>query len=345
MRIVLDAMGTDASPAPDVAGAVLAARELKATILLVGDDTRVRQELAKHNTKGLDIQIVHASQAVTMDDKPAQVGKAKPDSSMHVGLRLVRDGLADAFVTAGNTGAAHAIAMLFSLHRISGIKRPALTAIFPFNGRLLTVLDVGANTDSKPEWLAQFALMGHIYARDVLHLANPRVGLLSNGEEKGKGSQLVQEAAPLLQHMPINFIGNSEPKHVLYGEVDVVVCDGFVGNILVKTFEASTRYLVNVIRDELRHNVFTKAGALLARPAFNRVRRRIDTREIGGAPLLGVNGVVIVAHGSSDATAIKNALRQACQAVQGRLIARIEEGLAMTDGDNQPLQSSEHESH
>jgi len=330
MRIALDAMGSDACPVPDVAGAVLAAKEYGDTVVLVGDRPLIERELAKHQTNGLQLEVVHAGQAITMSDKPSVVGKDKPDSSMHVGMRLVKDGKADGFVTAGNTGAAHAIAMLFTLRRIAGVKRPALSAIFRIAGKPMIFLDIGANADSKPEWLMQFALMGKIYAQNALGLHTPRVGLLSNGEEEGKGSQLVRETADILQELPFNFVGNIEPKEVLAGRADVVVSDGFTGNILVKTFEASTRYLVRLIRDEIKRSVFSMLGGLLIRPALLGVRKKIDTAEVGGAPLLGVNGVVIIGHGSSNAYAVKNAIHQARLAVSGNIIEAIRDGIKST---------------
>ena len=330
MRIALDAMGSDACPVPDVAGAVLAAKEYGDTVVLVGDRPLIERELAKHQTNGLQLEVVHAGQAITMSDKPSVVGKDKPDSSMHVGMKLVKDGKADGFVTAGNTGAAHAIAMLFTLRRIAGVKRPALSAIFRIAGKPMIFLDIGANADSKPEWLMQFALMGKIYAQNALGLHTPRVGLLSNGEEEGKGSQLVRETADILQELPFNFVGNIEPKEVLAGRADVVVSDGFTGNILVKTFEASTRYLVRLIRDEIKRSVFSMLGGLLIRPALLGVRKKIDTAEVGGAPLLGVNGVVIIGHGSSNAYAVKNAIHQARLAVSGNIIEAIRDGIKST---------------
>jgi glycerol-3-phosphate acyltransferase PlsX len=340
MRIALDAMGSDACPVPDVAGAVLAARESEDTIVLVGEQSLIERELAKHKTSGLNLEVVHASQAVTMNDKPSLIGKEKPDSSMHVGMRLVSNGKADGFVTAGNTGAAHAIAMLFTLHRIAGVKRPALSAIFRIAGKPMIFLDIGANADSRPEWLMQFALMGRIYAQNALGLHNPRVGLLSNGEEEGKGNQLVRDTANILQELPFNFVGNVEPKEVLAGHADVVVSDGFTGNILAKTFEASTRYLVRLIRDEIKRNVLSMLGGLLIRPALQGIRKKIDTAEVGGAPLLGVNGVVIIGHGSSNAYAVKNAIHQARLAVAGNIIEAIREGIKSTpllrrDTDNE----------
>jgi glycerol-3-phosphate acyltransferase PlsX len=312
---------------PDVGGGVLAARELNETILLVGEADSIKSELGKYDTTGLKLEIVPAAQAVTMTDKPSTVGKSKPDSSMHVGMNLIKEGHADAFVTMGNTGAAHTVATLYTLRRIPGVKRPALSGIYPVGSGYIILLDLGANADSKPEWLAQFAVMGKIYAQNALGLVNPRIALLSNGEEEGKGNQLIKDASILIHRLPLNFVGNVEPREIMQGKVDVIVSDGFVGNIFVKTFEASASYIGQLIRDELKQNVFSTLGALLARPAFQRVRKQTDTFEVGGAPLLGVNGVVIIGHGRSNAVAVKNAIRQASVAVKGRIIDAIREGI------------------
>ncbi len=323
LRIAVDAMGSDDCPVPDVAGAVLAAREYGERILLVGDHARLTEELAKHNTQGLAIEIVHAPEAITMHDKPATVGKDKPRSSMHVGMGLMRDGQADAFVTAGNTGAALSIATLFTLRRISGIKRPALCGIIRLGAHAVVVLDVGANTDSKPEWLAQFAQMGSLYTRLSLGVTQPRVGILSNGEEDGKGDELVKSAGAMIRSLPLNFVGNVEPKHVLSGGADVVVTDGFVGNIMLKSMESATRMMGKTLREEIRRQPLTTLGGLMARPAFRKVARMVDPAEVGGAPLLGINGVVIIGHGSSNALAIKNAVNQARKAVLGKVTEAI----------------------
>lgn len=328
MRIALDAMGSDACPAPDVAGAVLAAREFGDTIYLVGVKDQIEAELSKHDVTGLELIIVPASEVITMHDKPSAVGKAKPNSSMHVGMGLVRDGQAEAFVTMGNTGAVLSIATLYTLRRIPGIKRPALSAMIRLGDTSVVVLDVGANADSRPEWLHQFAIMGSLYARSALQISQPRVALLSNGEEEGKGNQLIHETTALLQRSDLHFIGNVEPKDLLKGGVDVVVTDGFVGNILLKSLEAATSTLVGVIREELMRSALTKLGAALARPAFKRVQKQIDPFEVGGAPLLGLNGVVIIGHGRSNAIAIKNAMGQARKAVNGGLIDAIRSGIA-----------------
>jgi phosphate acyltransferase len=328
MRIVLDAMGSDNCPIPDVEGAVLAAREYSDPIILVGDQGKIHHELAKYNTVGLNLEVVHASETVLMTDKPSVVGKGKPDSSMHVGLNLVKDKHADAFVTAGNTGAALTIATLFTLRRIPGVKRPALVSIIRLpENRSIILLDIGANADAKPEWLIQFGIMGEIYAQKAGHILNPRVALVSNGEEEGKGNQLIIEAAQLMKVSRLNYIGNIEPKDVLRGGADVIVTDGFVGNIIIKSFEAMGSTLSNLIRHELKHDLVSQLGGLLAIAAFRRVAKQIDPYEIGGAPLLGVNGVVIIGHGRSNAIAIKNAIRQARLAVSGGIIEAIKDGL------------------
>jgi glycerol-3-phosphate acyltransferase PlsX len=330
MRIVLDAMGTDERPVPDVEGAVLAAREYGATIILTGDEKSIQAELKKHNTTGLNIEVYHAEEQVMMTDKPSLVMKTKPQSSIHVGMNLVRDGKADAFVTMGNTGAAHAIATLSTLRRIPGVKRPALTAIYPVRGHEVILLDIGANADSKVEWLEQFAVMGSIYAAKVFSRSNPRVATLSNGEEEGKGNQLIKDVQERLQAMTINYIGHIEPKEMLKGSADVVVMDGFVGNILIKSVEAAFSYLTDILREEIRGDLLSTMGGLLARPAFRRTRNLIDPRDVGGAPLLGVNGVVIIGHGGSDSFMVKNAVKQAIRAVKGNIVEEIRKGLEQT---------------
>lgn len=322
MRIALDAMGTDQRPVPDVAGAVLAAREYGDTILLVGDEAKVSAELRKHPTRGLSLDIVHAQDTIAMDDKPSYVVSHKPCSSIHVGLSLVKAGEADAFVTMGNTGATHAIATLKTLRRIPGVLRPALTAIYGIDGHDMIFLDIGANADVKAEYIEQFALMGSLYAQTALGISSPRVGTLSNGEEEGKGNALTKESQERLRVSPfaINYVGHIEPKEILLNRCDVVVMDGFVGNIFLKTFEGSMSYMAQLIRKEINRSPLYQLGALLMRGAFRALRRQLDTREIGGAPLLGVNGVVIIGHGGADAIAVKNAINQARRAVFGKSI-------------------------
>lgn len=323
MRIAVDMMGSDHFPVPDVEGAVLAAREFGDTLLLVGDEKIVQQELSKHDTAGLNLEIVHASQVITMEDKPSEVGRSKPDSSVHVASKLVAEGQAEAFVTVGNTGAVLGITLLSTLGRIPGVKRPCLSAIVALEGSPVIFLDIGANADCKPQWLEQFAVMGSIYARNALGRQNPRIGLLSNGEEEGKGTELIKEAAELLKNSSLNYVGHVEPKDVLKGEVDVMVADGFVGNVFIKTLEAMGDLIFRLIRQEITADMRSKVGAALVKPALKRVYTRIDPFEIGGAPLLGVNGVVIIGHGRTNALGMKNAIRQARLAVAGKIVETI----------------------
>lgn len=329
MRIAVDAMGSDNYPEPDVAGAVAAARDFGDTIILVGDEARIELELAQHEAAGLSIKVQHAGQVIEMADKPSDVVKGKRDSSLHVGLKLVKSGTADAFVTAGNTGAVLAVAMLrqVGLGRIPGVKRPALAVIFPTKERPL-LIDNGANADCRPEYLLQFGLMGSLYVKRVLGIENPRVGLISNGEEEGKGNTLIKETIPLLLGSGLNYVGNIEPKEFVQGHVDVGIADGFTGNLMMKTAEAIAAYMSNLIRDEMMANPLSVVGGLLARPAFGRVRQRLDPNEVGGAPLLGVNGVVIIGHGRSNAYAVKQAISQARRMVENQVVATIARGLA-----------------
>ena len=328
MRIVLDAMGSDNYPTPDVAGAVMAAREWDDEIFLVGREQVIRQELAHHDITGLKLEVVHAPEVIEMDDEPAWAAREKKDSSMHIGMNLVRYGQADGYVTAGNTGGMLVVATLHSLRRIRGVKRPVLATILPMPAGRVVTLDIGTNADCRPEYLLQFALMGDIYARAVLGCAEPRVALLSNGEEPGKGNTLVKEAYKLLTGSNLNFTGNIEPKEAIACCADVVVTDGFTGNVFIKTIEATAKMLTELIRAEIKANPLTAVGGLLAKPAFGRVARRVDPFEVGGGPLLGVNGVVIKGHGRSNGRAIKNAIGQARRAVEGKVVEAIREGLA-----------------
>lgn len=328
MRIVVDAMGSDDYPQPDVAGGVMAAHEFGDTIIFVGDQSQIEAELEKQDTIGLSLEVKHASQVVTMADKPSHVIKGKPDSSMHVGLSLVRTGAADAYVSAGNTGGILGIAMLrkVGLGRIPGIKRPALGVIFPTQERPL-LIDNGANADCRPEYLLQFGLMGSLYIERTLGIKEPRVALISNGEEEGKGNSLIKETIPLLAGSGLNYVGNIEPKEFMAGAAEVGVTDGFTGNLMIKTAESIAGYMSNLIREELMANPLTILGGLLTRVAFKRVRSRLSAEEVGGAPLLGVNGVVIVAHGRSNAYAIKQAIAQARRIVENEVVAAIAAGL------------------
>jgi glycerol-3-phosphate acyltransferase PlsX len=326
MKIVLDAMGGDYAPPVAVEGGVWAARECGIEVALVGREEDVRQELARHDTSDLSLPIIHASQVIEMEEHPAAAVKAKKDSSMVVGMDMVKRGEAEAFVTMGHSGGALATA-LFRLGRIRGIKRPALSTIYPTESGFCVLLDVGANTECKPLYLLQFAYMGVAYAERVLGIAHPRVGIVSNGEEETKGSILVQEAHQLLKNSSLNFIGNVEGKDIPAGMADVVVTDGFTGNVIAKLSEGLAASLLGIIKDEIKKRPLATVGALLAKPAFEQVRKRLDYAEFGGAPLLGVDGVVIVGHGRSNAKAVKNAVRVAKQAVEGEMLAAIREGI------------------
>lgn len=330
MRIVVDAMGSDNHPGPDVAGAVMAAREFGCEIILVGDESQIQAELGNQDTAGLTIQVIHASQVIEMDDKPAEASRTKTDSSMHVGLGLVKDGRADAFVSAGNTGGILAVATLHTLRRIRGIKRPALGVIFPIRERPM-LIDHGANADCKPEYLLQFGMMGSLYVERSKSVAAPRVALLSTGEEEGKGNQLIKDTIPLMANSGLNYIGNIEPKEFVKGDADVAVTDGFTGNLVLKTAESVASYMSSMIREEIKRSLLTSVGGLLAQPAFSRVRKQLDPNEVGGAPLLGVNGVVIVGHGRSNAYAIRQAIGQALSAVENDIVGAIREGLAHSE--------------
>ena len=319
-------MGGDHAPAVVVEGAVAAARELGVEIVLVGRGEEVKAELAKHNTTSLSLPIVHAEEVVSMDEHASAALRQKQRSSIAVGINLVREGLASAFVSAGNSGAVMAGA-LFGLGRIEGIERPAIGTVYPTTTGKCFVLDIGANADCKTEYLVQFAIMGSAYMERVFGVANPRVGLLSNGEEESKGNSLVQSAYPLLKELPVNFIGNVEGKDIPLGMADVVVCDGFCGNVVIKLSEGVGSALFEILKAELTADFVSKLAALVLKPAFRRAKKRLDYAEYGGAPLLGVNGVVIIAHGRSNAVAIKNAVRVARQAVDQRLVEAIASGV------------------
>jgi phosphate acyltransferase len=319
MAIVLDAMGSDQHPDPEVHAAVKAAELYGEEIILVGDQAMLTGKLNSLNTKKLPVRIVHAPDVLEMGDKAVASAQKKPNNSMAVGLDLVKSGEAQAFVTAGNTGAAMFVA-LRKLGRIKGVQRPALTALFPVKDGHTVVLDIGANADARPEFLLQFAIMGSIYAERVLNISNPRIGLLANGEEAGKGNQLVRDTYPLLERSGLNFIGNVEGKELFGHEADVVVMDGFTGNVLLKSSEAVARLITDTLRSELTSSLQTKVGALLAKPAFKSIKKMMDPSEVGAAPLLGIDGLVFVGHGRSNAHAMTNALRVAHQSIQANLL-------------------------
>lgn len=328
MKIVLDAMGGDDAPVSPVAGAVLAAKEYPdLTVILVGREDVVRAELRKHDLSGgleSRLPIVNATQVITMEDHAVQGIRSKKDSSVVVGLNLVKKGEAAGFISAGHSGATFAAATLGAPGRIKGVERAAMATIFPSLKGPILVLDVGANTEVRPEYLVQFAQMGSIYAQKLLGKANPRVGLLSNGEEETKGSLLVQEAHQLLKQAPgINFVGNAEGKDVPQGEFDVVVTDGFTGNVFLKTAEGVAGLISKILKEELTKSLPRKLLALGLKPAFSRLRNTMDHEKYGGAPLLGVNGVVIITHGRMKPEGIKNGIRVAAETARIGMVESI----------------------
>jgi glycerol-3-phosphate acyltransferase PlsX len=330
--IALDAMGSERAPKPEIEGAIQAARQYGVRVLLIGPEATVKAELDRHPAAlRLPIEIVHASEYITMDDKVEAV-RAKRDSSMRVGLRMVREGQAAGFVTAGNTGAAMATAKVV-LGAVAGVDRPALAAVFPTApGPPAMLLDVGANVDCEPHNLEQFAVMGDIYFRAMFGKRSgtpgPRVGLLSIGEEEAKGNQLTREAFQLLKQLPLNFIGNVEGRDLYNGKVDVIVADGFVGNVALKISEGVANLVRTALKESLKATITSQVGALLSRSAFIDFKKRLDHTEYGGAPLLGLKGVCIITHGSSNANAMKNAVRVAAEFAERGINDSIERGLA-----------------
>ena len=332
-RIVVDAMGSDEFPTPDVEGSVQAAREYGVEIILVGDESKIKPVLEAQNPGNLPIRVVHAPEMLTMEDKGEKLTfKARHGkSSMAVGMELVKNGEAEAFVTAGNTGAAMVTA-LFRLGRIRGVDRPALAPVFPTATGSCVVLDIGANPDCKPENLLQFGIMGSIYAEKVRSVKNPKVGLVSNGEEEGKGNELVKAATPLFKNSKLNYFGNVEGKEVIGGKVDVAVTDGFTGNVMLKTAEAVGKLILDQVKIKIKNGgPLTMLGGLLVKPALTSLKGLLDPSEQGAAVLLGVNGLVLIGHGRSDATAIKSAIRLAKHAAEAKVVeamkTAIEESL------------------
>ena len=332
MKIVLDAMGGDHAPGVVIDGAVQAVKELGVEVILVGREDDVSRELARHKTAGLKLSVVHAAEIIEMDEHVDAI-KRKRDSSIRVGMRLVHDGKADAFVSAGNSGAVMASA-IFDVRRISGIKRPALAIVYPASPTPALLIDNGANTDPTPQNLVQFAQMGAAYAERLLGIESPRVAIVSNGEEADKGNRLVRDTFPLLQESGLNFVGNAEGKDVTRGIADVIVTDGFTGNVMIKLSEGLASFFARYFKRELTRGPLGKLGLILMipglllalpgmaflLPAIRRIVKRMDYAETGGAPLLGVDGVVIIAHGRSNAKAVKNAVRVARDLVTAGLV-------------------------
>ncbi|MBL8170553.1 MAG: phosphate acyltransferase PlsX [Acidobacteria bacterium] len=331
--IAVDAMGGDNAPAVEVEGALQAARDLRARILLVGREERIREELARQGVPNprkqrLHIEIVNATEVITMEDPVAQAVRRKRDSSIRVAARLVREGKAHGLVSAGNTGAVMATAKLV-MGTLPSVDRPALAGIFPtLKGNGTVLLDVGANAECKPEHLRQFAIMGGVYSRSILGVRSPRIGLMSIGEEDIKGNDLTKETQNLLKETPVNFIGNVEGRDIFTGDVDVIICDGFTGNVILKTSEGLVAAIMGLLRTELGQTILTQTGAILSRQAFRSVKKRLDYSEFGGAPLLGCKQICVICHGSSTPKAIRNAIRVAREFYKGNLSARIESELS-----------------
>jgi glycerol-3-phosphate acyltransferase PlsX len=322
MAIVLDAMGSDKYPDPEIQGALHASETLGEEIILVGNQELIGPKLSSMNAHGLPVRIHHAPDVVEMGDKVVEGTKKKPENSMAVGLELVKNGTGKAFVTAGNTGAAMFNGLRI-LGRIKGVQRPGLITPVPTIKGQTLIMDIGANADCRPEFLLQFGLMGSIYAQKAFNIKQPRVGLLSNGEEAGKGNQLVKDAFKMFENSGLNFVGNVEPKEVFGGFADVVITDGFTGNILIKTSESIAKFITDMLKQELMASLQTKVGALFAKPAFGKLKKLLDPADIGAAALLGIDGLLFVGHGRSDEVAIASALRLADQIIKANLLEAV----------------------
>lgn len=330
VRIAVDAMGGDFAPGPIVAGTFQAAKELPdiSRLFLVGDEAVLRAEFARHRSSVPDnVEIVHASEIVEMHDSPATAVRRKKDSSICRAVDLVKQGEADVVFSAGNTGAAVAATTL-KLRTLEGVSRPAIAAIFPTHLKPFVLLDAGATTDCTPDMLVSFAVMGSVYSREILHVGSPRIGMLSIGEEDAKGNDMTKEAFQILGKSSLNFVGNVEAGDLFDSKVDVAVCDGFVGNVVLKTSESTAKAVGAWIKEELTSNPLYALGALLSRGAFRKIREKADPAKYGGAPLLGVNGVCIIGHGSSNEKAVTNALRVAYESVSHHINPQIIESIA-----------------
>ena len=326
-KIVVDAMGSDNSPRSEVEGAIAAARAYGVHVILAGDESRLKPMLKERSADGLPVEIRHASQTIAMDEKPAAVLRRKKDSSVHVAAALVRDGLASGLVSAGNTGAVMAIAKML-VGVVPGVDRPALATVVPTLTGRAVLLDVGANVTCKPHHLVQFALMGHLFSKQIVGVKSPRVGLMSVGEEESKGTDFTKGVHKSLKELQLNFIGNVEGRDIYSGRADVIVCDGFTGNVALKTSEGLVETMLQLMKEELSRNLLAKLGALLSMDSFRRLKKRLDYSEYGGAPLIGLRGVCIICHGRSSGNAIKNAIRVAKEFAENRVNERLQEELS-----------------
>ncbi len=328
MYIALDAMGGDLAPHVNVKGAILFSKETGHGVYLVGKQDILEKLLKEYGGENLPIQIVHAEETVGMDEPPSIVIRKKKNSSMYIAAKLVREGKAQAFVSAGNTGAAMAVSK-FIVGAAPGIERPGIAVAFPTKkGKPTVLIDVGANVDCRPRHLVYFAVMGHTYVKEILKTSdNPKIGILSIGEEEGKGNELVKDTYPLLKMSKLNFVGNAEGRDIFTGDFDVIVCDGFVGNVVLKTSESLGMIILDMIKQEVQKSFISKIGALLMLPALKRFKKKADFAEYGGAPLLGTKGSCIITHGRADERAIKNALKVATEFVETHFNEKLSENI------------------
>lgn len=326
MPIVLDAMGSDDHPVPEIAAAIEFAKTTGEKIYFVGNKDAIFKHASESDFAGLPIEIVHAEHVLEMGDHPVEATRKKPDNSMAVGLKLVKAGTADAFVTAGSTGAA-LFNSIRTLGRIKGVDRPALTTLFPTRDGHTIVLDIGANADCRPEFLLQFAVMGSVYAEKMRKIANPKIGLLNNGSEAGKGNDLTKNTYTLLENSGLNFIGNVEAKDVLAGKADVVVTDGFTGNMLLKSAEATAKMMSGILKSGLKSSIPGMIAGLLGKKVFSELKSKMDPNAVGAAPLLGIDGLSFVGHGGSNSTALVNGMKLAKAAAEMDLIALIRDAI------------------
>ncbi len=336
IKIAVDAMGSDNAPRSEVEGAIAAARTHGVQVILVGKEEVLRPMLGARGADGLGIEVRHAAQAIAMDESPASALRRKRDSSIHLAAELVKEGKAGGLVSAGNTGAVMAVSKML-VGVVPGVDRPALATVVPTLAGHAVLLDVGANISCKPHHLVQFALMGHLFSRHIVGTASPRLGLMSVGEEESKGTDLTKEVHKALKALDLNFIGNVEGRDIYSGRADVIVCDGFTGNVALKTSEGLVEAMLTLLREELSKDLPARLGALLTRHAYRRLKKRLDYSEYGGAPLLGVKGVVIICHGRSNDNAIRNAIRVATESAAERVNARIESEIARWQAENGQL--------
>lgn len=333
MKIIVDAMGGDNAPSAIVEGSIAAVNEYNINIILVGDKEAIEKELSKFKYDSSKIEIVHTTEKITNNEHPAMAIRKKKDSSMVVGMKMVKEGFGDAFISAGSTGALLTGATLI-VGRIKGILRPAIAPVIPGKNGIYMIIDAGANVDCKAENLVQFAIMGSIYFKQIQKISNPRVALINNGAEEEKGNELTKSAHVMLKNEgSINFIGNIEPRDIPSCNAEVLVCDGFVGNTILKLFEGAVSFVFDVLKEEFMSSIKSKFAALLLKPSFKKIKKKFDYTEHGGAAFLGVNGVVIKAHGSSDAKAIKNAVRQAKNFIENDIVEQIKNNIKDSNND------------